>query len=31
MKSEGLLPRSIDMITHLPEMGSFLNSGICPP
>jgi hypothetical protein len=30
-KSVGLFPRSIDMITHLPTMGSFLSSGIYPP
>jgi hypothetical protein len=27
-KSEGLLALSVEMITHLPMMGSFLNSGI---
>jgi hypothetical protein len=27
-KSEGLLPLSVEMITHLPMMGSFLSSGI---
>src|SRR5574337_456167 len=27
--SEGRLPRSVDIITHLPTMGSFLSSGIC--
>ena len=26
-KSEGLLPLSVEMITHLPWIGSFLNSG----
>jgi hypothetical protein len=26
-KSVGRLPRSVDMITHLPTIGSFLNSG----
>jgi hypothetical protein len=31
MKSEGLLPLSTDMMTHLPDMGSFLNSGMFPP
>ncbi len=28
INSEGLLPRSVEMITHLPSMGSFLSSGI---
>jgi hypothetical protein len=27
-KSEGLLPLSVEMITHLPWMGSFLSSGM---
>ena len=27
-KSVGLFPLSTEMITHLPTMGSFLNSGI---
>jgi hypothetical protein len=31
IKSAGLFPLSTDIITHLPEMGSFLNSGIYPP
>jgi hypothetical protein len=26
-KSDGLFPRSVDMITHLPIIGSFLSSG----
>jgi hypothetical protein len=29
-KSDGLFPLSTEMITHLPEIGSFLNSGIHP-
>jgi hypothetical protein len=27
-KSEGLLPLSVEMITHLPWIGSFLSSGM---
>src|SRR5512134_1628003 len=30
-KSVGLFPRSIDMMTHRPTIGSFLSSGILPP
>jgi hypothetical protein len=30
-KSVGLLPRSTDIMTHLPETGSFLNSDIQTP
>jgi hypothetical protein len=31
MKSVGLFPLSIDIMTHLPTIGSFRNSGIFPP
>jgi hypothetical protein len=30
-KSVGLFPRSTEIITHLPTIGSFLSSGIVPP